>query len=83
MRTVLDSPSPHVIRTAEEYADAVAEVDRLLDLDPAPGSAEDDRVELLALLVADYDERNDPIDDSDLTPEAIADFVAEQTGKSI
>ena len=79
-RTVLDIPTPHVLRTRDEYATAVAEIDRLLDLDPAPFSAEADRLELLSLLVEDYEARHDPIDDSDLTPQDVVEFMLEQRG---
>ena len=82
MITVLDIATPHVLRTKAEYADAVAEVDRLLDLDPQAGSDEYDRLELLGLLIADYDERHNPIDDSDLTPQQVVEFMAEQKGIS-
>jgi HTH-type transcriptional regulator/antitoxin HigA len=80
MQTVIDIPTPHVLRTADEYDAAVAEIDRLLDLDPAPFSAESDRLELLSVLVEDYEARHDPIDDSDLTPQDIVEFMAEQKG---
>jgi len=45
------------------------EIDRLLDLNPLRLSVEYDRLEMLSLLVEDYDSRNYPIDDSDLTKE--------------
>ncbi|HEY0024642.1 MAG TPA: helix-turn-helix domain-containing protein [Longimicrobium sp.] len=75
-----ESPGPHVLRTPVEYDTAVAEIDRLLDLDPAPFSAESDRLELLSVLVEDYEARHDPIDDSDLTPADLVQFMAEQRG---
>ena len=80
MRTVIDIPTPHVLRTPEEYAAAVAEIDRLLDLDPQPYSADFDRLEMLSLLVEDYDSRNSPIDDSDLSPREVVDFMLDQKG---
>lgn len=80
MDTVLDLSTPHVLRTGDEYASAVAEIDRLLDLDPQPGAAEYDRLELLSLLVEDYEARHHPIDDSNLTPQDVVDFVLEQRG---
>ena len=80
MATVLDLATPHILRTEVEYEDAVAEVDRLLRLDPQSGSEEYDRLELLGVLIADYDERHNPIDDSDLTPQQIVEFMAEQKG---
>ncbi len=80
MLTVIDIPTPHVLRTTDEYEAAVAEIDRLLDLDPPPFSAESDRLELLSVLVEDYEVRHDPIDDSDLTPQDIVEFMVEQKG---
>lgn len=80
MRTVIDIPTPHVLRTPEEYATAAAEIDRLLDLDPQPYSADFDRLEMLSLLVEDYDARNNPIDDSDLSPRDVVDFMLDQKG---
>ena len=80
MKTVIDIPTPHVLRTTEEYDVAVAEIDRLLDLDPQPFTEDYDRLELLSLLVEDYDARHNPIDDGDLTPQAVVDFMLGQKG---
>jgi HTH-type transcriptional regulator/antitoxin HigA len=80
MRTVIDISAPHVLRTREEYDIAVAEIDRLLDLNAKPRSAESDRLELLALLVEAYEAQHDPIDLSDLTPRDMVDFMLEQKG---
>lgn len=82
MQTVIDIPSPHVLRTQEEYAAAVAEIDRLLDLDPKPFSDDSDRLELLALLVETYEAQHDPIDLSDVTPQDVVDFMLDQKGMS-
>jgi HTH-type transcriptional regulator / antitoxin HigA len=78
METVIDLTTPHVLRTNEEYETAVAEIDRLLDLAPRPGSAETDRLELLSLLVEDYEGRVDAIDDSGPTPQDVVDFMLSQ-----
>ena len=80
MKTVLDSSTPHVLRTTAEFDAAVAEIDRLLDADAQHPSPEYDRLELLSLLVEDYESRNNPIDDSVLTPQAVVDFMLEQRG---
>ena len=82
MKTVLDITSPHVLRTAEEFDAAVAEIDRLLDLDPQPSTVEYDRLELLSVLVEDYEARHNPIDDRNLTPQDVVDFMLEQRGMS-
>jgi HTH-type transcriptional regulator/antitoxin HigA len=80
MKTVLDFPTPHVLRSENDYASAVAEIDRLLDLDVQAGTPEYDRLELLSLLVEDYEARHHPIDDSNLTPQDVVDFVLQQRG---
>jgi HTH-type transcriptional regulator / antitoxin HigA len=80
MKTVLDTATPHVLRTAEEFDAAVAEVDRLVDLYPEPFTTEFDRLELLSLLVEDYESRHNPIDDRDLTPQDVVDFMLDQRG---
>lgn len=57
-----------VIKTELEYEAALNEIERLIDLDPEPGTREADRLELFTLLVGDYEEKNytivppDPID---------------------
>ena len=79
---MIESPRPHVLRTPDEYDTAVAEIDRLLDLDPVPFSTDSDRLELLSVLVEDYEVRHDPIDDSDLTPVDLVQFMVEQKGMS-
>lgn len=80
MLTVIDSPTPHVLRTPEEYDAAVTEIDRLLDLDPQSGTEDFDRLEMLSLLVEDYETRNNPIDDTGLTPQDVVEFMLDQKG---
>lgn len=46
-----------VLRTEEEHREALQEAERLVALDPAPGSTEADRLELLTLLIEDYEKR--------------------------
>ncbi len=46
---------PKIIKTDEQYQAYLAEVDRLAANDPAPGTADGDRLELLAKLVEDYE----------------------------
>jgi HTH-type transcriptional regulator / antitoxin HigA len=82
METVLDLASPHVLRTWPEYESAVAEVDRLLDAEPQPLSEEYDRLELLSLLIEDYEARHNPITEAGLTPQDVVDFALEQHGLS-
>lgn len=80
MKTVLDITAPRVLRSPEELQAAVTEIDRLLDLDPQPLTSEYDRLELLSVLVEDYESRHNPIDDSGVTPQQVVDFVLEQRG---
>ncbi len=57
-----------VIRGREEYDAALSEIDRLIDRDPAPGTPEGERLELVAVLARDYEARTlpkvavDPVD---------------------
>jgi HTH-type transcriptional regulator/antitoxin HigA len=54
-----------VIKTAEEYGSVLAEIEILMDLDPALGSAEADRLELLALLAEHYEQAEFPLAPAD------------------
>jgi HTH-type transcriptional regulator / antitoxin HigA len=74
----LDFSRPHVLRTAEEYDLAAAEVDELLDLDPEPGSEEDERLKFLSVLIRAYDEEHDPIQAT--SAQEIIDFMLDQHG---
>lgn len=44
-----------VIKSSTDYEDALREVDRLVEGDPAPGTPDADRLELLALLIQGYE----------------------------
>jgi HTH-type transcriptional regulator/antitoxin HigA len=48
---------PRVIKTDDEYRTVLAEVERLVDMDPSPASPEGERLELLALLVEKFEQR--------------------------
>lgn len=48
------------IKTETDYAEALADIERLVDVDPAPGTADGDRLEILALLVRDYEAKTFP-----------------------
>ena len=56
---------PRVIKTDGEYETFLAEVERLIALDPKPGTAKADRLELFSTLVEAYEVRNFPFDDPD------------------
>jgi len=45
------------IKSDADYAEALAEVERLVEADPAPGTPAADRLEILALLVRDFESR--------------------------
>lgn len=51
-----------VIKTELEYEAALNEIERLIDLDPEPGTREADQLELLTLLVENYEAKNYPIE---------------------
>ena len=59
---------PKIIKTEDQYRAYLVEVDRLAADDPAPGTSDGDRLELLAKLVEDYEKecfqfrRPDPVD---------------------
>ena len=50
-----------LIHDDAEHAAALAELDRMLDLDPRPGSPEADELQLLALVIEIYEQRRWPI----------------------
>ena len=50
-----------VIKDQESYESALAEISKLMDLDPHPGTQEADQLELLALLVENYEAKTFPI----------------------
>lgn len=57
-----------VIKNRSEYDGALAEIGRLMDRDPAPGTPDAERLELLSVLARDYESRTlprvtvDPVD---------------------
>ena len=66
--------APRLIRNEAEYDAVVAEVDRLLDEGPAVGSAADERLEFLSVLVEHYDQQHYQLPGGDVSP---AEVVAE------
>jgi HTH-type transcriptional regulator/antitoxin HigA len=49
-----------VIKNETEYSEALAEVERLVEHDPAPGTTDGDRLELLTLLIENYESKRFP-----------------------
>ena len=78
--TWLDFSTPHVLRNAKEYRAAVAEVDRLLDVDPKRGTPDHERLEFLSVLVQAYEDEHDPLDESGGSPRSVVAFMLEQRG---
>lgn len=46
-----------VIRTAKQYKEYLAEIDRLMDNEPSPNSSEGQLLETLVILVEDYERK--------------------------
>lgn len=53
------------IRTEEDHKAALAEVARLMDIDPAPGTPAGDILDVLATLVENYEDKHSPIESPD------------------
>lgn len=58
MRQMKISP----IRTKANHKSALAEVSKLVDLDPKAGTPNGDRLEVLSILIEDYESKRFPID---------------------
>ena len=69
-----------VIKTDDDYRNALVEIERLMDSDPAPGTPEGDTLELLAFLVSKYEEEHFPFDKPD--PVEAIKFRMDQMGLS-
>ena len=74
----LTSDSPHLLRNAREFRAAVRELDALLD---AEGPAADkERLAFLSVLVQEYEDRTDPLDEAGGSPQEVVAFMLEQRG---
>ncbi|CAM3877964.1 helix-turn-helix domain-containing protein [Castellaniella denitrificans] len=69
------------IRSEADYEATLKEVSRLVDLDPAPGTTEGDRLDVLATLVQAYEAHHYPVDLPD--PIEAIKFRMEQSGLSV
>lgn len=69
---------PKVLKTSSEYEEALKAFDRLMERDPQPGSPDAERLELLTLLIQDYEERRFPFAAPD--PVSAIEFRMEQAG---
>lgn len=74
----LDFSRPHLLRHAREYRAAVVEIDALLNANA--GAEARERLEFLSLLVQDYEDRHDPLDDGAGSPREVVTFMLDQRG---
>jgi HTH-type transcriptional regulator / antitoxin HigA len=81
MAELLDFTKPHVLRNEVEYNAAVAEIERLLDIDPPPHSDAYERLEFLSVLVQAYEDTHFPLEQL-TTPQDVVAFMLEQKGLS-
>lgn len=73
------APVVRPIRDGIEFERTVTELDYWADLDPAEGTPEYDRMELLGILIAAYEEEHLPPFEAS-TPQDLVRFMAEQRG---
>ena len=50
-----------IIKTKDDYAAALASIDRLITLDPEPGTSDGDELEVITVLVKDYEGKQFPV----------------------
>lgn len=81
-RDQLMQPVSHPIRSKEEYDYTVARLNLLLTLNPVEGSPADDLVDLLSLLVEEYDREHETWSHERRSPQSLVKFMAEQKGLS-
>ena len=77
MGTTLDVTRPTVIVTEAEHAAALAEVERLMALAPAPGTPEAKQLETWAILIEAYEDEWYPMGEAS-TPQSAVEFRIEQ-----
>ncbi len=73
------APVVRPIRNGQEFDEAVAELDELANANPREGTAAYDRMELLTILIAAYEDDNLPPFES-ASPQEVVRFMAEQRG---
>lgn len=69
------------IHTADDHRAALAEISRLMDLDPALGTPDGDRLDVLATLVEAYEAKHYPVAPPD--PIEAIKFRMEQQGLTV
>jgi HTH-type transcriptional regulator / antitoxin HigA len=80
MEAVLDFTTPHLLRDDEEYDVAVREIDALVGKNARLGTVDGDRLEFLALLVSEYEDRTLDLGADRTTPQEIVEFMLDQKG---
>ena len=78
----LMQPVSHPIRSKEEYDYTVTRLNLLLTMNPADGSPADDLIDLLSLLIEDYDREHETWSQERRSPQSLVKFMAEQKGLS-
>ena len=66
------------VRTEQDYQEAIKRLDNLLDMNPEPGTAADDELEILTTLVHAYEKQHYPIELPD--PIDAIKYVMEEKG---
>ena len=74
-------PIERPIRSRAEFEQVIEELDHLIDQNPKTGTAEHDRMELLALLIGAYEAEHVPLP-TPVTPQQMVKFMAEQKNVS-
>jgi HTH-type transcriptional regulator/antitoxin HigA len=69
----------HLLRSEREYRSAVAEIDAILERNPRAGSSAAERLDLLSVLLKDYEDRTEP-PIPEASPQEVVDFMLEQNG---
>lgn len=69
-----------IIKTYEDYSEAMARLSALMDLNPTPETDEDLELQALAALIEAYEDKHFHIDTSKVTPLDIIKFRMEQNG---
>ena len=67
-----------IIKTDEQYEVALAAVEELMDSDPEPGTEDADKLELLILLISNYEKERFPME----MPDPIEAIRKAGTGKN-
>lgn len=78
----LMEPVSRPIRSKEEYDHTIARLNLLLTSNHEEGSPADDLIDLLSLLVEDYDREHETWSHEKRSPQSLVKFMAEQKGLS-